>query len=70
MSSADPLTQPTQPARYDLLAVNLTLAVISALVMAAVGGSVKVVELLEKTEISRGIKTRFGSRRSSQSRQS
>ena len=51
MSSAYPLTQPPQPARYDLLAVNLTLAVISALVMAAVGGSVKVVQLLEKIGI-------------------
>lgn len=39
-------------ARYDLLAVNLTLAVISALLMAAVGGSVKVVQLLEKSEIA------------------
>ena len=36
--------------RYDLLAVNLTLAVISALLMAAVGGSVKVVQLLEKSD--------------------
>jgi len=38
--------------RYDLLAVNLTLAVISALLMAAVGGNVKVVQLLEKSEIA------------------
>ena len=41
-----------QRARYDLLAVNLTLAIISALLMAAVGGSVQVVQLLEKSEIA------------------
>ena len=41
-----------QRARYDLLAVNLALAVISALLMAAVGGNVKVVQLLEKPEVA------------------
>ena len=35
------------PARYDLLACNLVLASTSALLMAAVGSSVKVVQVLE-----------------------
>ena len=52
MSAVNPQPPSPRPARYDLLAVNLTLAVISALLMAAVGGSVKVVQLLEKTEIA------------------
>ena len=51
MSATEP--QPPSPrVRYDLLAVNLTMAFISALLMAAVGSSVKVVELLEKAEIA------------------
>lgn len=41
-----------QRARYDLLAVNLTVAAISAVLMAAVGSSVKVVQLLDKSEIA------------------
>ena len=52
MSAANPQPPLRRQARYDLLAVNLTLAVISALLMAAVGGSVKVVQLLEKTEFA------------------
>ena len=52
MSTTGPQTLPLRPARYDLLAVNLTLAIISALLMAAVGSSIKVVELLEKTEVA------------------
>ena len=52
MSADNPQPPLRRQARYDLLAVNLTLAVISALLMAAVGGSVKVVQLLEKTEIA------------------
>lgn len=52
MSAPGPQTPLPQRARYDLLAVNLTLAIISALLMAAVGSSIKVVELLEKTEVA------------------
>ena len=46
--------QASQPyrARYDLLAVNLTVAVIAALLLAAVGGSLKVVQLLDKAEVA------------------
>ena len=39
-------------ARYDLLAVNLTVAVITAVLLAAVGSSVKVVQLLEAAEVA------------------
>ncbi len=45
-------SQQPQPARYDLLAFNLVLAVIAALVMAAVGSSLKVVQLLDGIEIA------------------
>lgn len=41
-----------QPARYDLLAFNLVLAVIAALLMAAVGNSLTVVQLLDGLEIA------------------
>ena len=41
-----------QPARYDLLAFNLVLAAIAALLMASVGSSLQVVQLLEGTEIA------------------
>ena len=40
------------PTRYDLLACNLVLASISALLMAAVGSSVKVVQVLEGVNIA------------------
>ena len=40
------------PARYDLLACNLALASISALLMAAVGSSVKVVQVLEGVTVA------------------
>ena len=52
MSTTVPQTPSPQRARYDLLAVNLVVAVIAALLLAAVGGSVKVVQLLEKTEVA------------------
>ena len=52
MSTTGPQTPPPQRARYDLLAVNLAMAIISALLMGAVGSSIKVVELLEKTEVA------------------
>ena len=51
MSPTQPQPPPRRP-RYDLLAANLTLAVISALLMAAVGSSVRLVQLLEKTEVA------------------
>lgn len=41
-----------QPARYDLLAFNLVLAAIAALLMASVGSRLQVVQLLEGTEIA------------------
>ncbi len=40
------------PARYDLLACNLVLASIAALLMAAVGSSVKVVQILEGATVA------------------
>lgn len=40
------------PARYDLLAYNLVLAVIAALLMAGIGSSLKVVQLLDGIEIA------------------
>lgn len=40
------------PARYDLLACDLALASISALLMAAVGSSVKVVQVLEGATVA------------------
>ena len=40
------------PARYDLMACNLVLASISALLMAAVGSSVKVVQILEGANVA------------------
>ena len=40
------------PTRYDLMACNLVLASISALLMAAVGSSVKVVQILEGVNIA------------------
>lgn len=40
------------PARYDLLACNLVLAAIAALLMAAVGSSVKVVQVLDGVDIA------------------
>ncbi len=40
------------PARYDLMACNLALATISALLMAAVGSSVKVVQILEGVTVA------------------
>ena len=52
MSAENPQPSLRRQGRYDLLAVNLTLAIISALMMAAVGSSIKVVELLEKTEVA------------------
>lgn len=41
-----------QPARYDLLAFNLVLAAIAALLMASVGSSLQVVQLLDGIEIA------------------
>ena len=41
-----------QPARYDLLAYNLSLAIIAALLMATAGSSLRIVQLLELTEIA------------------
>ena len=41
-----------QAARYDLLAYNLSVAIIAALLMATVGSSLRVVQLLELTEIA------------------
>ncbi len=41
-----------QPPRYDLLAFNLVLAMIAALMMAAVGSSIQVVQLLDGIEIA------------------
>lgn len=41
-----------RPARYDLLACNLALASITALLMAAVGSSVKVVHILEGATVA------------------
>lgn len=40
------------PARYDLLACNLVLASIAALLMTAVGSSVKVVQILEGVTVA------------------
>jgi len=40
------------PTRYDLLACNLVLASIAALLMAAVGSSIKVVQILEGVNIA------------------
>ncbi len=40
------------PSRYDLLAFNLVLAMIAALMMAAVGSSIQVVQLLDGIEIA------------------
>ena len=40
------------PTRYDLLACNLVLASIAALLMAAVGSSVKVVQILEGVSVA------------------
>ena len=40
------------PTRYDLLACNLALASIAALLMAAVGSSVKVVQILEGANVA------------------
>ena len=40
------------PTRYDLMACNLVLASISALLMAAVGSSVKVVQILQGANIA------------------
>ena len=40
------------PTRYDLLACNLVLASIAALLMAAVGSSVKVVQILEGVAVA------------------
>ena len=40
------------PTRYDLMACNLVLASISALLMAAVGSTVKVVQILEGANVA------------------
>jgi len=40
------------PTRYDLLACNLVLASIAALLMAAVGSSIKVVQILEGVNVA------------------
>ncbi len=40
------------PARYDLMACNLVLASISALLMAVVGSSIKVVQILQGANIA------------------
>lgn len=52
MSTATPQTPTARRARYDLMAANLVIAVIAALLLAAVGSRVTVVQLLEKTEIA------------------
>ena len=52
MSTGSPQLSAIQGPRYDLLAANLVIALIAALLLAAVGSSVKVVQLLEKTEIA------------------
>ena len=46
------LNHTATPTRYDLMACNLVLASISALLMAAVGSSVKVVQILEGTSVA------------------
>ena len=46
------MNRTSTPARYDLLACNLALASISALLMAAVGSSVKVVQILEGASVA------------------
>lgn len=46
------MTNQPDTARYDLLAFNLVLAVIAALLMAAVGSSLKVVQLLDGMEFA------------------
>ena len=52
MSTTSPQLPTSRGARYDLLAANLAIAVIAALLLAAVGSNVTVVQLLEKTEIA------------------
>ena len=52
MSTASPQIPTARGPRYDLMAANLVIAVIAALLLAAVGSRVTVVQLLEKTEIS------------------
>ena len=47
-----PNTLNRTPARYDLMAYNLVLASVSALLMAAVGSSVKVVQILEGATVA------------------
>lgn len=42
----------TPPPRYDLLAANLIIALIAALLLSAVGSRVELVSLLEQTEIA------------------
>ena len=46
------ITDKTRPSRYDLLAFNLVLAVIAALLVATVGSSLQVVQLLDGIEIA------------------
>ena len=45
-------THETPPPRYDLLAANLVIALIAALLLSAVGSRVELVSLLEQTEIT------------------
>ena len=52
MSTRSPQIPTTRGARYDLLAANLVIALIAALLLAAVGSTVKIVQLLEETEIA------------------
>ena len=52
MPTASPQLPTSRGARYDLLAANLAIAVIAALLLVAVGSNVTVVPLLEKTEIA------------------
>ena len=52
MSTASPQIPTARGPRYDLMAANLVIAVIAALLLAAVGSRVTVVQLLEKTEIA------------------
>ena len=40
------------PVRYDLLAVNLAMALIAALLLAGVGSRVELVSILDQTEIA------------------
>ena len=51
MSTLPPPTA-TPPPRYDLLATNLIIALIAALLLSAVGSRVELVSLLDQTEIA------------------